>query len=318
MTGTAPGGQKKIAKDLFGVCGDAVIPLFAPTENTPKIADHTFGESMVILAIAWMFTDTGKNLFLSGPTGSGKSSFVEQFCARIGMPIYVVGCHGKLEFSELLGSWCLTNENGNLVKKWIDGPMARAMKEGAVLLLDEANFLDPSVTGGMNRVLDGMPYYVPETNETIQPHKNFRIAMTSNPFDPKYKGVKKMNIALLDRFLAETIDYMEPKEEAKIMNRAVEGLSGVTIEFMISVANAVRAQFIAGEMETTISTRGLIRWGKMAIRMYNKSLVEATAKKDVKDICEIFSRTLGCAVTNRSDPAEKAAIDAIIEKSLKL
>lgn len=314
----AAGVAVKTAQELFGVCGDAKIPMiFTRTENTPKATEHTFSESVVILGIAWIFTDAGKNLFLSGPTGSGKSSFVEQFCARIGAPVYVVGCHGKLEFSELLGSWCLINENGNLVKKWVDGPMARAMKEGAVLLLDEANFLDPSVTGGLNRVLDGMSYLIPETNETIQPHENFRIAMTSNPFDPKYKGVKKMNIALLDRFLAETVDYMSPTEEAKIVNNAIKGMSAWIIEFVISVAGDVRTQFKAGEMETTISTRGLIRWVKM-IRMSKKSLSDALTQKDTMKCVEIMNRTLGHAITNRSDPAEKAAIETIIQKLLQI
>lgn len=309
-------GEKKAAQELFGVCGNAPIPLFTQGEHTPKLMDHNFSESMIILGIAWMFTDTGKNLFLSGPTGAGKSTFVEQFCARIGMPVYVVACHGKLEFNELLGSWCMINENGNLIKKWVDGPMARAMKEGVVLLLDEANFLDPAVTGGLNRVLDGMSYYVPETNETIHPHEHFRVVMTSNPFDPKYKGVKKMNIALLDRFLAETVDYMSPLEEAKVINKTVDGMSSWIIEFIISVANTVRTQFKAGEMETTISTRGLIRWARM-IKMSNRSLIDATSKKDTQRTCEILTRALGHAVTNRSDPAEKAAIDSIVEKSFK-
>lgn len=298
---------------LFGVCGGSSVKMFKPTENTPRLIEHNFAEHMIITGLAWMFAGVGQNLFLSGPTGSGKSSFIEQFCARIGMPVYVVACHGKLEFYELIGSWHLCAEG----KKWEDGPAIRAMKEGGVLLLDEINFLDASVIGGLNRLLDGMSFYITETNETVTPHPEFRIACTSNPFDPKYKGVKKMNAAFLDRVMAETVDYMDPLDEAKILNHNVPGLASWIIDSIVGIAGQVRNQFKDGEMETTISTRGLIRWGKM-IKMYGKSLADATTKKDTAKCCEILNRALGTAVTNRSDPAEKQAIEAILEKTLKL
>lgn len=305
-------GNQKTANELFGVCGAAPIGMFDSTENTPVLQEHSFSQDMVILALAWMYAGAGQNLYLTGPTGSGKSSFIEQFCARIGMPAYVVACHGKLELNDLIGAWHLC-EGG---KKWVDGPAIRAMKEGSILLMDEVNFLDPSVVGGLNRILDGMPYYVPETNETVKPHDNFRVAMTSNPFDPKYKGVKKMNAALLDRMLAGVVDYMPAPEETKILNKAVPGIDGWIIEFIVNIANTVRSQFKEGSMETTISTRGLIRWGRM-ILMYGRSLQEAAAKDDRAKCCEILCLSLGQAVTNRSDPAEKSAIESIIQKTLK-
>lgn len=306
--------RKETCQKVFGVLSDAPVDIFtSPSEHIPEVIEYTFTEDMVILGISWMFAGVCKNLFLSGPTGSGKSSFVEQFCARIGMPVYVVGCHGRMEFGDLSGSWCMTKDG----KKWIDGPLSRAMKEGAVLLLDEANFLDPSVTGGLNRILDQMPFYVPETNETIHPHKNFRVAMTSNPFDPKYKGTKKMNIALLDRFLAGNVDYMSPLEETIILHRQVPSLAGWLNEFIISIAGSVRNQFKEGEMETTISTRGLVRWGKM-LSMYKKSLTDAAQKKQHEKCCEIICKALGNAITDRSDPSEKQAINAMIETSFTL
>jgi len=301
------------AMNIFGACGSSAVKMFKKTENTPEIDEHKFDEFMIITGLAWMFTDTGQNLFLTGPTGAGKSSFVEQFCARIGMPVYVVACHGKLEFNDLIGSWHLCDTG----KKWADGPAIRAMKEGSVLLLDEVNFLDASVIGGLNRLFDGRPYYIIETNETVVPHPEFRIACTSNPFDPKYKGVKKMNAAFLDRVLAEKVDYLDPLVEAAILNKKVPGLSSWIIDLTIGIAGLVRTQFKEGEMETTISTRGLIRWGKM-IKMYGKSLAEATKAKDAAKCSEILNRALGTAVTNRADPVEQQAIEALIVKTLKL
>ncbi len=82
-----------------------------------------------------------------------------------------------LKFQELIGRVVL-NKDGST--GWQDGPAIQAAKAGGILLLDEMNFLRPSVVGGLNALLDAGRYVIPETGEDVPIHPDFRIAATAN------------------------------------------------------------------------------------------------------------------------------------------
>jgi len=376
--------EKKTLNELFGVCGDVKVSTFIKTSRTPQYEFHSFPEDLVQLGVAWMHLKVKQNLLLLGHTGTGKTSFGEQFCNRIGQSVYRVGCHGRLEFGELLGGWRLvladetqfdvskmiedvSNEvdwrqkdpdvdsglkikekevmgggsffakfllknasvrailskvlstvlHGKVVQKWFDGPLIRAMEEGAVLLLDEGNFLDPSVIGGLNGPLDGTPVYIPETNRLIYPHANFRVMMTGNPIGPNYKGVKKFNIALLDRFLVGSVDYLDPVEEAGVVNNCIPKLESWVIELLIKTVTEVRNQFKNDEMETTISTRGLITWARM-LKVFGSALAKAVEANDVDNSVKIICKALDMAVTFRSPEVERQSIHLFIKNTFNI
>lgn len=310
---------KKSLNDLFGVGGDTKVATFAPTSNTPEYEYHAFPVDLIHLGVAWMHLKVKPNLLLLGHTGTGKSSFIEQFCNRIGQSVYRVGCHGRLEFGELLGGWRLVLDQvtNQVTQKWFDGPLIRAMEEGGVLLLDEGNFLDPSVVGGLNGVLDGTPVYIPETNRLIHPHANFRMAMTGNPVDPKYKGVKKFNIAMLDRWLVGSVDYLSEIEESAIINAVIPKMEGWIIELLVKTANSVRQQFKADEFETTISTRGIIAWAKM-LKVFRITLSDAVQTNNSDEAVKIICKALDMAITNRSPEEERQAIHLLVKNSFRI
>ncbi len=72
-------------------------------------------------------------VLLKGPTGCGKTRFVAHMAARLGRPLYTVACHDDLSAADLIGRYLL--KGGETI--WIDGPLTRAVREGAICYLDE-------------------------------------------------------------------------------------------------------------------------------------------------------------------------------------
>lgn len=260
----------KTLGELFGLTDPKAkfvpFPVRDPGPLTPKFdAAYQFQQDHIRRLLLWVGGVAGRNLLISGPTGCGKSSLIEQLCARLGHELFRVPCHGKLEFSELVGQLTIL-ENG--ATKFIHGPLPRAMLTGGILLLDEANFIHPSAIGGLNTVLDGGPLLIPETGELIQPHDGFRIVATGNSVDhgddaTLYKGLHRMNLAFIQRFCVIKADYLDKLDEVAMIHRAIPGLPGKVIEKMVQVAADVRGSFKQGGVESTISTRTLIKWGNV-------------------------------------------------------
>lgn len=268
--------QIKLISDLFGIdagkFGVEVETELGPM--VPALNPH-YGFNIDLLRKGLMWQDKRceeQNLLLSGPTGAGKTSFVEQLCARLGIQVWRVMCHGRMEFQELLGGFKLAAKpGGGSETVWVDGPLVNAAKAGGTLLLDEANFISPAAIGGLNSVLDGAPILIPETGELVRPAQGFRIAFTGNAVNggddvSSYRGTQRMNMALLDRFMTLEVGYLSELEEAKILHRVYPALTGEVISALLKVTSSVRALHIKGELETTLSTRVLLRWAKMYLR----------------------------------------------------
>lgn len=263
--------QKRIS-ELFGIAsGDASIAVRPACEHTPAQQHYAFSTELVRTLLLWLFGPMGTNLYLTGPTGAGKSSVIEQFIARVGGGLLRVGCHSRMEVADLVGRFVLTSTGG---MEFAHGPLVQAMRDGHVLLLDEADLLPPPVAMGLNAVLDGACLYIPETKERVCPAANFRIAVTGNSAGGGddtglYRGVVRQNMAWMDRFTVIKVDYLQPEAEQQVLAAAVPALPKSLAAQMIEVANAVRAQYLAavdnGEgLDITMSTRTLVRWGQLA------------------------------------------------------
>lgn len=223
---------------------------------------------------AWL-ADGMEPLYLFGPTGCGKSTCVRQLAARLNYPVYEITGHSRLEFSELVGHH--TVRDGNMLYEY--GPLALAMREGGIFLLNEIDLLDPGTSAGLNSVLDGQPLVIAENNgENIFAHPMFLFAATANSNGSSdqsglYQGVLRQNIAFMDRFFLVEGDYMKEEKELSLLRGIFAGSlpDGVLVN-MLRYANATRRLFLGHEaedldmaLEVTFSTRALLRWARLSV-----------------------------------------------------
>ena len=238
--------------------------------------------------------------FVTGPTGNGKSSMVEQICAKRKKPLIRVNLNAMTDEDQLLGSKTL--ENGNI--EIVEGPVLIAMRTGTTLLLDEIDAGSANTLLCLQPILEGKPYYFKLKNEMITPAPGFNIIATANTKgkgsdDGRYIGTNVLNEAFLERF-AVTFeqDYPTARYEAKILEHLMKTYDCFDETFAANIvkwAEAIRRTFDDGGVDETITTR---RIGHI-VRAYS---VFGDQKKAI-ELC-----------VNRFDTATKLAFIDLFDK----
>lgn len=249
---------RKSLEEVFGLpeLKAAVTRVFEPGPLTPAVDPHyEFTPEQARLLMLWESGITKKKgLLISGPTDCGKSSGIEQFAARTGRQLFRVGCHGKMEWQELMGTLQFATDGSTF---HVPGPVPSAMKAGGILIFEEINFLPPNTVGAANTLLDGGSVAVAETGEVVVPDRDFRICATANAIDQGddavlYRGTQTMNKALLRRFLTSRAAYLDPQREAALLHRVAPKLPGTLIARLIEACGDIRKQFLSGDLETVL------------------------------------------------------------------
>jgi MoxR-like ATPase len=201
--------------------------------------------------------------YVSGPTGNGKSTMVEQICAKHKRPLIRVNLNMMTDEDQLIGSKTLTNGNVEIV----EGPVLIAMRQGITLLLDEIDAGSANTLLCLQPILEGKPYYFKLKNEMIIPAAGFNVIATANTKgkgsdDGRYIGTNILNEAFLERF-AVTFDqdYPVAKVEIKIVKNLMQSFNCLDEEFaetLVKWADAIRRTFADGGVDETITTRRMI------------------------------------------------------------
>lgn len=294
--------------ETFGIPAPASMQVegFCPTQNpyVPVQKPYVFRKDHLRDVLAFLGAANGDGLYLTGPTGSGKTSLLEQICARLHWGVNTVTGHGRLELNDLLGQYMLV-DGGTM--HWIDGPLTLAVRLGHVLLINEIDTVDPAELIGLNEIVEGKPLTIPQTGSIIQPHPKFRLVATGNSAGAGdqsglYQGVLRQNLAFLDRFRLMEVGYPEPEDEMKLLADVVPNMPESVRASMIKVANQIRKVFVGGQdgagmLSVTLSTRGLVRWASLV----------ATFKSAPNALAYSLDR----ALTFRAEPAEREAIHRI-------
>jgi nitric oxide reductase NorQ protein/cobaltochelatase CobS len=241
--------------------------------------------------------ELGMNVVLKGEPGVGKSFLARYLCAETNRPLYRVTLSETTYREDLVGQLHLVGGDGEeTVTQWVDGPLARAAREGGVLLLDEINAADANTVAALNAVMEGRrtrTLTIPQTGEQIRPHEEFRVVATSNP---GYQGTYELNDAFEDRFRHIKLDYLPVDVETDlVIERAgLDEGRRKSIERLVEFAGRLREAYREGELSTPITTRELVRIarftddGFMSLREATRS--ELVARVDEYD--ESFVRTL--------------------------
>lgn len=243
-----------------------------------KKAGYQFRRDLARMLFSWWDCEPSP-LYVFGPMGSGKTSGLTQMAAILNVPVQLVNCHDRLETPELVGRYVIVD--GDMI--WTDGPLTQAMRYGQLLILDEVDLLNPGTAAGLNGLREGMPLTIPETNEVIKPHPNFRLAVTANTngmgdMVGTYMGTNRMNQAFLDGFIGLKVDYPEKDVEMALLKDHLQIDDGaldpkiqeMLIEKMVDTANDIRSAFIGADdvddaeaqLDVTMSTRSLCQWAR--------------------------------------------------------
>ena len=201
--------------------------------------------------------------YISGPTGNGKSTMIEQICAKHKRPLIRVNLNMMTDEEQLIGSKTLTDGNVEVV----EGPVLIAMRNGTALLLDEIDAGSANTLLCLQPILEGKPYYFKLKNEMVVPAPGFNVFATANTKgkgsdDGRYIGTNVLNEAFLERF-AVTFEqeYPSSKVEVKIIKNLMESFNAVDEDFaetLVKWAEAIRRTFEDGGVDETITTRRMI------------------------------------------------------------
>jgi hypothetical protein len=202
-------------------------------------------------------------VYLTGPTGNGKSTSIEQICAKHKVSLIRVNINMMSDEDQLIGSKTL--EDGNI--KVVEGPILQAMRLGCTILIDECDAANSNTIMCLQSILEGKPYYFKLKNEIITPTHGFNIIATANSKgkgseDGRYIGTNILNEAFLERF-AVTFeqDYPPSSVELKIVSNIIKQYNCMDEEFantLIKWSNAIRMTFKAGGLDENITTRRII------------------------------------------------------------
>jgi MoxR-like ATPase len=201
--------------------------------------------------------------YISGPTGNGKSTTVEQACAKNRRPLIRVNLNMMTDEDQLIGSKTLVDGNVEIV----EGPVLIAMRNGIPILLDEIDAGSANTLLCLQPILEGKPYYFKLKNELIYPAAGFTIFATANTKgkgsdDGRYIGTNILNEAFLERFaITFNQDYPSASIEKKIVMNLMRSLSCEDEEFAETLtkwADAIRRTFSDGGVDETITTRRLV------------------------------------------------------------
>lgn len=294
---------------------EAVVDVYsAPSHFTPKRDDlYQFRPEILSDILAWwkLSGELNDGLYLTGPTGSGKSSVICQIAARLNWPVQRLTAHSRLEMPEMIGHHVVID--GDLV--WQDGPLTIAMRDGHLFLLDEFDLLDPGTAAGLNGIVEGSPLVIAENGgELIMPHPDFRFIATGNTNGGGdrmglYQGTMQQNVALMDRMWVVEVGYPTVAMEKAILYKACPNIPQAILDTMINVANEIRTMFMGedgnpGAIDVTMSTRTLLRWAHMTWFFQGK------AKQGIKPVDYALDR----ALANRANPETKSALHEIVQR----
>ncbi|WP_375263664.1 CbbQ/NirQ/NorQ/GpvN family protein [Palleronia sp.] len=193
----------------------------------------------------------GLPLLLKGPTGCGKTRFVEHMAAKLGRRLYTVACHDDLSAADLIGRFLIRGGE----TEWVDGPLTRAVREGAICYVDEVVEARKDVTVVLHPLTDNRrTLMLDRTGEELVAPPGFMLVASYNP---GYQNVlKRLKPSTRQRFLSISFDFPDPATETSVV-AAESGLDEARAQSLVRLAGHIR-KLSGVDLEEGVSTRLLI------------------------------------------------------------
>ncbi|HET9056501.1 MAG TPA: CbbQ/NirQ/NorQ/GpvN family protein [Chitinophagaceae bacterium] len=220
-----------------------------------------------------VFTHAFKNkipVLLKGPTGTGKSRFVEYMASILNKELITVSCHEETSSTDLIGRFIIKGTE----TIWLDGPLVTAVKTGAILYLDEVAEARPDVIVAIHPLTDHRrELYIDKLGQTLKAHTDFMLVAS---FNPGYqRGYKELKPSTRQRFAAISFNYPIPAIETEILINET-GVDEDSAKKLVKIAEKIRNLKELGLTET-VSTRLLVDAAKLIHTGLPKRLSVRTA-----------------------------------------
>ncbi len=213
------------------------IPYYQVQNNEVELFEHAYKNQLPLL--------------IKGPTGCGKTRFIQHMAAKLGRPLYTIACHDDLTAADLVGRHLI----GDGETYWHDGPLTKAVREGAICYLDEVVEARKDTTVVMHPLSDDRRILpIERTGEVLQATPEFMLVVSYNPgYQNLLKGMKP---STRQRFVSMRFDYPDIATEKKIIQQET-GIDEEISNSLIELAHALRV-LKDHDLEESASTRLLV------------------------------------------------------------
>ncbi len=229
-----------------GAPGNAAdAPYYLPTGDEVEVFEQCHAQGLAVM--------------LKGPTGCGKTRFVEYMAWRLKRPLITISCHDDLSASDLIGRFLIKNDG----TEWHDGPLTRAVREGALCYLDEVVEARQDTVVVLHPLTDHrreLP--IDKTGELVRAAPGFGLVVSYNP--GYQRMLKDLKPSTRQRFVALDFGFPAPDVEARIVARE-SGIGEPDARALVQLAGRLRALHDRGLAEVP-STRLLVAAAQLVVR----------------------------------------------------
>jgi len=213
------------------------IPYYQAQNNEIELFEHAYSNQLPLL--------------IKGPTGCGKTRFIQHMAAKLGRRLYTIACHDDLTAADLVGRHLI----GDGETYWHDGPLSKAVREGAICYLDEVVEARKDTTVVLHPLSDDRRILpIERTGEELKAPPEFMLVVSYNPgYQNLLKGMKP---STRQRFISMRFNYPDSATEKTIIQKET-GIDDVTATRLIELAHALRA-LKDHDLEESASTRLLV------------------------------------------------------------
>lgn len=304
----------QLASTVFGLEHNELnfmVPVFKkPTGNVPKIDPNYKFRPEYLVPVLWGLVNN-KNTWLSGHTGTGKSTLVAQICARLNWSMVRINFDSEISRMDLVGRDVLKKDpSGATISVFVDGILPQALQQPCVLLCDEVDFIRPDVAYVFQRALEDDGLLISEDGgRLVQSHPYSRIVATANTKgqgddDGIYQGARAQSMAFLDRFTVWVkCEYLPPAQERELIATMVPGIESAVLDQVMQYAAEHRQAFDQLKIAQPLSPRSMVCMAQLCAFYAQDTAPLRRAALD--------------SILNKCNPTDRATVVGILDRVCK-
>jgi len=255
------------ASEVFNIDTDLIVSKFIERSSyVPEIDDSYVFDQQTTIAIL-LGLKFNKRVFIQGLHGTGKSTHIEQVCARLNWPCVRINLDSHISRIDLIGKDSIVLKEGKQVTEFQEGILPWAFQNNVALVFDEYDAGRPDVMFVIQRILETEgKLTLLDQNKVLKPHPYFRIFATANTVglgdtSGIYHGTNQINQGQMDRWsIISKLNYLSEETEIEIVSKKIKANDDEkkSIKSMVKLANLTRKGFQLKDISTLMSPRTVI------------------------------------------------------------